>query len=76
VGASARKGGGHALHDDTTYNLVTCDDIDRLGLEAGIDERSRSSAPVQQFKGYAPQNKGLGLVGPRCRLVTIRTATP
>jgi hypothetical protein len=59
----------HAAHVDAAYDLVACDEVDRLGFEPGVDERGRSAAPVQQFQGSAPQNESLGLVGPLCRPV-------
>ena len=59
----------HAAHVDAADDFVTCDEINGLGFKPGIDERGRSAAPVQQFQGSAPQNKGLGLVGPLCCLV-------
>ena len=59
----------HALHADAADDLVARDEVDRLGLEPGVDERGRSAAPVQQFEGPAPHDEGLGLVGPLRRLV-------
>ena len=64
-----RIGALHALHADSAHDLVTRDEVDRLGLEPGVDERGRSAAPVQQLEGPAPHDEGLGLVGPLRRLV-------
>jgi len=50
-------------------SLFARDDVDRLGLEPGVDERARSAAAIQQLEGPAPHDEGLGLVGPLRRLV-------
>jgi hypothetical protein len=52
-----------------TDDFVAGDDVDRTGLEAGIDEACRPGAPFQQFQRPAPQDQRLGAVGPLCRLV-------
>jgi hypothetical protein len=68
-----------ALHTDAAYDLVACDDVNRIGLEPSINKRSRAATPVKQFEGTAPNNQSLGLVCPMGRLIdnpTIRTGTP
>jgi hypothetical protein len=59
----------HAAHIDAAYDFFPCDEINGLGFKPGIYKKGRSAAPVQQFQGSAPQNNGLGLVGPLCCLV-------
>jgi hypothetical protein len=66
----------HVLHADAADYLATRGEVDRFGLEPGVDERLCSSAPVQQFKSPAPQDKSFRLVGSLCGLSTIRTGTP
>jgi hypothetical protein len=58
-----------ALHTDAAYDLVACDDVNRIGLEPSINKRGRAATPVKQFEGTAPNNQSLGLVCPMGRLI-------